>query len=222
MGVDIDVVAADGHRLGAYLASPAGKPRGGLVVIQEVFGVTDYIRSVCDAYAADGYLSIAPALYDRQKRGAVFAPETHDEARKLRAKFVWDDVVKDVGAAAARVVTAGKVGIVGFCVGGSIVWLAASQLPLAAASSYYGRDIAGWLGQHVPKCPMVLHFGATDELIPLPDVEKIRAAYPALPVHVYPGAGHAFDNSTRRDFFAPDAAKLARERSLALFRQHIG
>ncbi len=221
MGSTVEVTASDGHKLAAYLATPAGKPRGGLVVIQEVFGVTPYIQSVCDAYAADGYLSIAPWLYDRQQRGAVFAPENHDQARKLREKFVWDDVVKDVAAAAARVGEAGKVGIVGFCVGGSVAWLAASRLNLAAASSYYGRDIAGWIGKENPRCPIVVHYGRTDSSIPLADVDRVIAAYPQLPIHIYDDAGHAFDNFTRPSY-VPDAAKAGRERTLSLFRQHIG
>jgi carboxymethylenebutenolidase len=222
MAQDIELTAADGHKLMAVLATPPAKPRGGLAVIHEAFGVTDYIRATCDKFAADGYLTIAPAMYDRQHRNAVFGPSEaeYEQARTLRNNLNWDEVLKDVGAAVKYVSTAGKVGIVGYCVGGSVAWLAASHLPVAAASSYYGKDIAGWLGTHKPKVPIVVHFGKTDHLITMEDVGKIRAAYPSWQIHVYE-AGHAFDNFTRESH-VPAMAKLARERTLELFRQHVG
>jgi carboxymethylenebutenolidase len=219
-GEDIDLTAADGHRLGAYLARPEGRPRGALVVAQDAFGVGAYISSVCDAFAADGYAAIAPAIYDRQQRDAVFdhAPGSQDGARRCRGGLVWDQVLADVDAARAKVSAWGKVGIVGYCVGGSITWLAASALPFAAASSYYGKDIVDWLDRP-PRCPIILHFGDHDRLIPLADAERVRAAYPAIPTYIYP-AGHGFDG-VGQGHHAP-SAMLARERTLALFREHIG
>ena len=216
MGETIDITASDGHRLQAFISTPAGAPRGGLVVIQTAFGVDAYLRGACDSFARDGYLAIAPALYDRQRRGAAFehTPEGGAAAGKMRNGFVWDDVLKDVEAARARVAAAGKVGVVGYCVGGSVVWLAAHALRFAAAASYYGKDVVDFLDR-APKCPITLHFGDQDRLIPLADVEKIKAAFPALPVHVY-NAGHGFDGNN------PEAAAIARERTMTLFRAHIG
>ena len=212
----IEVTASDGHRLAAFVATPASKPRGGMVVIQTAFGVDAYLRGVCEAYAREGYVAIAPALYDRQRRGAVFehTPEGGAAAGKLRNAFVWSDVLKDVEAARARVQTFGKVGIVGYCVGGSIVWLAAQSLAFAAGSSYYGKDVVDFLDD-APKCPVLLHFGDQDRLIPLADVEKINAAFPEIPNYVY-SAGHGFDNNN------PEAARVARARTLNLFRKFVG
>lgn len=221
MGGDIEITAGDGHRLGAYLAEPAMPARGGLVVIQEAFGVNGYVRSVCDRFASEGYLSIAPALYDRQRRGVTFGYEKSDleAARQLRAGLVWDDVLKDVEAAVNEVATAGKVGIVGYCVGGSVAWLAAQYLDVAAAVSYYGRDIVG-LCDKPPRCPAMLFFAERDAHIPLADVETIRATFPELPIYVLPGE-HGFD-CDKRPSFEPASARIARTRTLALFRKYIG
>ena len=216
----ISLAANDGHKLGAYLTAPAEKPRGGLVVIHEFLGITPYILSVCAAYAADGYVTIAPALYDRQAPGEHLDPTPENIARatEMRKRLDWDEVIADVDAARAHVARFGKCGIIGFCMGGSVAWLAASRPGFAAAVSYYGKDVPDWLDKK-PLCPVVLHFGETDELIPLSGVDKIRAAYPALPVHVYP-AGHAFDNPAKG--VDPAIPALARARSLALLRAQLG
>ena len=208
------LTAADGHRLDAHFAAPKGKPRGGLVVVQEAFGVTSYIKRVCDFFAGEGYAALAPALYDRQERNAVF--ENHEQvekARKLRAGLVWPDVVKDMAASVERLREYGRVGTVGYCVGGSVAFLAALELNIAAAVAYYGRDIVEWLDRK-PRCPVMLHFGERDHLIPMADVEKVRAAYPK-DTYVY-SAGHGFD---RED---SDAARLARQRTLEFFERHLG
>ncbi len=216
MGENIEIRAADGHSLAAWLSTPPGKARGGMVVIQTAFGVDDYLKGVCDGYAREGYAAIAPALYDRQSRGSVFehTPEGGAAAGRMRNAFVWDDVLKDVEAARARVEGFGKVGVVGFCVGGSIVWLAAHALPFAAGSSYYGKDVVDFLDRP-PKCPVLLHFGDQDRLIPVSDVEKIRSAFPEIPNYVY-SAGHGFDNNN------PEAARVARARTMDLFRKFVG
>jgi carboxymethylenebutenolidase len=216
MGNTIELTASDGHRLTAYAAKPDGAPRGGLVIIQTAFGVDAYLRGVCDSYARDGYLSIAPALYDRQRRDAVFEhnPEGQSQAQKFRNGFVWDDVLRDVDACRQRVASAGRVGTVGFCVGGSVVWLAARSQPFAAAASYYGKDVVDFLDR-APDCPTILHFGDKDHLIAASDVEKIRAAFPAIPNYLY-HAGHGFDGNN------PEAARIARARTLDLFRAHVG
>src|ERR1700761_602186 len=221
MGSEIVIDAEDGHRLGAYLSQPSGAVRGGLVVIQEAFGVNGYIRSVADAFALLGYLSIAPSLYDRQAPGAQFGYSTEDlaAARKLRAGLVWGDVLKDVDAAANEVAPAGKVGIIGYCVGGSVAWLAGQHLKLAAVVSYYGRDIVGLLDRP-PRCPCMLHFAERDAHIPPDDVETIRNAFPELPIYVYPGEhGFACD---ARPTVEPESTRMAGRRTLALFRKCIG
>ncbi len=222
MGEELEIRASDGHVLGACLSMPQGKARAGLVVIQEAFGVNAYVRSVCDSFAAEGYASIAPALYDRQQRGARFDdlsdPASIAQARRLRAGFDWPKVLLDVDAAIAEVRRFGRVGIVGYCVGGSVAWLAAGALQLSAAVCYYGRDIAGFLDRP-PKCPALLHFGERDRFIPREDVARIRAAFPDIPAYVY-AAGHGFDGV--REPGDEPAAKLARERTLEFFRQHIG
>jgi carboxymethylenebutenolidase len=221
MGSDIVVDTEDGHRLGAYLAEPTGPMRGGLVVIQEAFGVNGYIRSVADSFAAEGYLALAPSLYDRQAPGAQLGYGTEDLAlaRKLRAGLNWDDVLKDVDAAANEIAPAGKVGIVGYCVGGSVAWLAGHQLKLAAAVSYYGRDIVDFL-ERPPRCPCMLHFAERDVHIPLDDVETIRNAFPELPIYVYPGE-HGFACDARPSY-VPESTRIAGRRTLALFRKYIG
>ena len=221
MSGTIQIQASDGHRLDACLALPAGTPRGGLLVVQEAFGVNAYVRSVCETFAAEGYAALAPALYDRQQRGAAFDDESEAslaKARPLRAGLQWDKVLLDVAAAADTLARYGRVGIVGYCVGGSVAWLAAAALRLSAASCYYGRDIVGFLDRK-PRCPTILHFGERDHFIPQDDVARIRAGCPDIPCYVYP-AGHGFD-AVRAPGDA-EAARLARERTLELFRQHIG
>lgn len=208
------LTAIDGHRLEAHFAAPQGRPRGGLVVVQEAFGVTAYVKRVCDFFAGEGYAALAPALYDRQQRHAVF--ESHDDlahARKLRAGLVWPDVVKDMAASVQRVREYGRVGVVGYCVGGSIAFLAALELEVSAAVAYYGRDIVDWLDRK-PRCPVMFHFGERDHLIPMAEVEKVRRACPK-DTFVYP-AGHGFD---RED---SEPARLARQRTIDFFERHLG
>jgi carboxymethylenebutenolidase len=213
--------AKDGHRLLAYQSQPVGDVRGGIVIIQEAFGVNNYVRSVVDRYAAHGYHAIAPALYDRQQTDVRLGYSGSDlaAARKLRGALDWDEVIADVEAAIAAVAPAGKVGIVGFCVGGSVAWLAATRLPVSAAVSYYGRDIVGFVDRR-PRCPTMVHYAERDHHIPLSDVETVREAYPELPIYVFPGE-HGFDCDARPSFNAESAA-TAGARTLALFRKFIG
>ena len=216
----ISLKAADGHELAAVLHLPEGNPRGGLVIIQDTYGIGDYIRSVAADYAALGYTCIVPALYDRQERGANYprTEEGMEASQALRRAVVWPDILMDVEAARVRIAEYGKVGIVGFCFGGSVVWYAAQRLPFAAASSYYGRDVPHWLDLP-PLCPTICHFGERDTMIPLEGVHKINPAMPQVPVHVYP-AGHGFDNpATGTD---PEVIALGRKRTLELFRAYVG
>ena len=222
MGTTIELTAADGHRLSAYRADPQGKPRGGLVVIQEIFGVNSHIRGVADGYAADGYLAIAPALFDRVERGfeVGYTPPEVERGRAVRAKVSLDDALKDVAATIKAASAAGRVGIVGYCWGGTVAWAAATRLDgLACSAPHYGGGIAEIAAER-PRCPVMFHFGETDQQIPMADVEKIRKAQPAQTVHVYP-AGHGF-NCDQRGSYHAESAKLARERTLAFLRKNVG
>ncbi len=221
-GTTIELQAADGHRYAAYVAAPAGTPRGGLVVAQEIFGVNSHIRAVADGYAADGYLTIAPALFDRVERGVEigYAPADIQRGMAIRQQLGNERPLTDIAAAIARVAAAGKVGIVGYCYGGLLAWLAASKVDgLAAAIAYYG----GGVPEHknlVPRCPVLMHFGERDTHIPLPGVEALRQAQPGAEIHLYP-AGHGF-NCDQRGAYDAAAAGLARERSLVFLRRHVG
>ena len=223
MGQMIELKAADGFTFSAYRAEPVGKPRGGLVVIQEIWGVNDHIRKVADGYAADGYLVIAPALFDRGEHGVMmdqYTPETMQRGFGLMQKVDIDNALKDVAAAITSVAGAGKVGVVGYCFGGRMAWLSASRLTgVAAAVPYYGGGIPG-MATEQPKCPVMLHFGERDAHIPVASVEEFKQVHPALPVHLY-AADHGFNCDQRGSFDAP-AAKLARERTVAFLRQHVG
>lgn len=222
MGRMIELSAADGHTLAAYRAEPAGTPRGGIVVIQEIFGVNSHIRSVADGYAADGYLAIAPAMFDRVKKKVElgYTPPDIQAGMELRANIAIDDAMKDVKAAVNAAAAAGKVGIVGYCWGGFVAWTASSQVDgLACAVPYYGGGVTNAIDLQ-PKCPVMLHFGERDDHIPLDGVKKLAAAHPHHTVHIYP-AGHGFNCDQRGSHDAASAA-LARERTLAFFRQHIG
>ncbi|MFP5397825.1 MAG: dienelactone hydrolase family protein [Gammaproteobacteria bacterium] len=222
MPASITLQAADGHRLSAHVAEPAGTPRGGLVVVQEIFGVNDHVRRVVEGYAADGYLTVAPALFDRVEPGVELG---YDDAgvqrgRALKAASDAQRALLDLAAAVAHAARAGRVGMVGYCWGGLLTWLAAANVDgLAAAVPYYG----GGIPDHAaiaPRCPVLAHFGARDALIPLAGVEALRRAQPGVDVQVY-DAGHGFNCEQRASFDAA-AAALARERTLAFLRRHVG
>jgi carboxymethylenebutenolidase len=221
MGNWIKLTASDGHQFDGYLAMPSGAPRGGLVVIQEIFGVNRHMRAVADRFAADGYAALAPALFDRVERNVDVG---YDEAgiakgRTVRQGVGYEQAMRDTAAALAHLQRFGKVGIVGYCWGGNIAWLAACRLPVAAAVGYYGGDIANLLNE-TPKAPLQLHFGERDQHIPSAAVARIRAAVPNAPIHTYP-AGHGFNCEERKDYDAASAA-LAHERTLAHFAEHVG
>lgn len=222
MGTMIELSAGDGFRLAAYRADPAGAPRGGLVVVQEIFGVNSHIRDVCDGYAADGYRAIAPALFDRIEKGVELGYTAADIARgrEYKAKATADAALLDVDAARSAVAAAGKVGIVGYCWGGFITWLAACRLKgFAAASSYYGGGILDAVGEQ-PRCPVIAHFGERDHVIPVAGVRAFAEAHPDVAVHIY-AADHGF-NCDQRGSYDPAAATLARQRTLDFLRQHVG
>ena len=222
MGQMITLEAGDGHRLGAYEARPEGPARGGLVVVQEIFGVNAHIRRVADEYARDGYRVIAPALFDRVRPGIELGYADADvaEGRKIREKIDFENALADVAAAQAALRAAGNVGIVGYCWGGTVTWLAAARLDgFTAASSYYGGGIGKFAGEK-PRCAVCCHFGERDHAIPLDEVEAVRKAHPEVSIYLYP-AGHGFKCDARASYDATSAA-LARERTLEFFRAHVG
>ena len=222
MGKMIELTASDGHKLSAYRAEPKGKPRGGLIVVQEIFGVNSHIKSVADGYAADGYLAVAPAFFDRAQPGVDLGYSQADieVGRTFIPKMTWDNVVKDAGAALANVKSAGKTGIVGYCWGGTVSWMNASRLAgLAAAVTYYGGGITTNSGEK-PKCPVMSHWGETDHAIPIDGVKKFLGEHKEVTSFIYP-AGHGF-NCDQRGSYHAESAKLARTRTLEFMRKHIG
>jgi carboxymethylenebutenolidase len=219
MGRLIQVTAADGHVISAYLAEPAGCPQGGIVVIQEIFGVTRHIRDVTEQYAAAGYLAVAPALFDRVEREVDVPYGDSKKGFGYVTALNNDQVMMDIQTAADHVRPAGKVGVVGYCWGGKIAFLAAARVNIDAAVAYYGGGIHQQLA-HIPRVPVMFHFGEKDTHIPQSAVDEIRKAHPRGIYHLYP-AGHGF-NCTDRPSFDAQCAKLAFDRSVEFFRQNIG
>ena len=227
MGQFIELKAADGQLIPAYVAQPAGKPRGGIVVIQEIFGVNSHIRSVADGYAADGYLAVAPAIFHRVKPNVElgYQPDDMSAGQALKAAteaLPSPGVMQDIQAAIQHASQAGKVGIVGFCYGGLLSWRSACTLDgLSAAVPYYGGGVTTPdESARQAKCPVLAHFGDQDHWIPLEGVEAFKKSHPDVEVHVY-HANHGF-NCDQRGSWNAEAAKLARERTLAFFRKHVG
>ena len=222
MGDTITLTAEDGHKLAAYRAAPTGAPRGGLVVVQEIFGVNSHIKSVCDGFAADGYVALAPAIFDRVERDFAigYKPEDIERGRGVRGKLPVEDAVKDVRAAVKALAAERlKVGVVGYCFGGTLAWLAATRIAgIACAVGYYGGGIADAAAE-TPRCPVLLHWGETDQSIPPEHHARVRAAHPDLPMHIYP-AGHGFNCDQRGSYHEP-SAKLARQRTLDFFAKHL-
>jgi len=214
--------AADGHEFKAYVARPAGKPVAGLVVIQEVFGVNSHIRSVADGYAKDGFLAVAPALFDRIQPGIELGYEGADlqTAMSLIPKLDVEKSVLDIGAAIefAATETGKKVGVIGYCFGGTLAWLAAARLHPAAAVGYYGGRIGNYVGEII-SVPVMLYFGRQDAHIPAEEVEKVQRAHPEVQIHWY-DAGHGFNCNPRASYNAA-AAKEARQRSLDFLKKHL-
>lgn len=229
MGSWIELTAADGFVLPAYRADPTGRPRGAVVVVQEIFGVNDHIRKVADGFAADGYLAVAPAAFHRVRSGVElgYTPDDMTAGRDLKAAveaLPQPGVLQDLQAAvdeAARA-SGGKVGIVGYCWGGLLSWRAACLIEgLACAAPYYGGGMTvGAELARQPKVPVLVHFGEQDHWIPMDTVRAFSAAHPEVDVQVY-AANHGF-NCDQRGSWDEAAARLARQRTLALFAAHLG
>ncbi len=222
MGQDIKLTASDKFQLGGYRADPAGAPKAAVVVIQEIFGVNHHIRAVCDRIAGNGYVAIAPSIFDRIEPNfqSGYSPDEVAVARKFVANPDWAAMLLDTQAAIDAVKNVGPVGIVGFCLGGSVAYAAATKLTgLSAAIGYYGGAIVRFADDK-PKVPTQLHFGEKDAGIPLADVETIRAKRPEVEIHIYPGAQHGF-NCEERASYDKASADIARQRSVAFLAEHL-
>ena len=213
-------MARDGHQFQAWLAAPPGRPRGAVLVIQEIFGINGHIRSLTDGFAAEGYTAIAPSLFDRVRRGIElgYTGAGMQEGAGYVRQLKPENTLRDLAAALAVVRHSGRAASVGYCFGGTQSYLVACQQPLACAVVYYGK-ILDHLDQK-PRCPVMYHYGTADKSIPPEDVARIRAAYPEAPVYSYEGAAHGF-NCDQRDSYQPQAAALARTRTLEFLARHL-
>jgi carboxymethylenebutenolidase len=223
MGVGLNLAAKDGFRLGAYRADPSGTAKGGVVVIQEIFGVNHHIRAVCDRLAGEGYRALAPSVFDRFAPGFQSGYSEADvaAAMALIPKLDWEKLMLDTNAAIDELKKEGPTAIMGFCLGGTVSFLAATQPNgLKAAVCYYG----GFIAKHADKkpfCPVQMHFGEKDGHIPLSDVEAIKQKRPEAEIYVYEGAGHGF-HCDERGSYEPKSAKIAWERSMAFLKKAFG
>lgn len=223
MAQRIILTAKDGHKLDAWRADPKGRAKGGIVVLHFVYGINDNIGRVCDQWAAQGYATIAPALYDRVGKNLLFpyGPDGVKEGAKIydQIKVKPDQVLADIGAAVDALKPSGRVAVCGFCLGGTWTWVSSAMLPIQAAAAFYGSHIPAYL-QYAPKCPTIVHYGDKDPIVPMPDIEKIRAAYPKVPLYIYPGCGHGFNNPEQPTYNA-DAAALMFKRTLEFFDREL-
>ncbi|MBB5052228.1 carboxymethylenebutenolidase [Afipia massiliensis] len=222
MGQTITLTASDGFKLGAYRADPAAPPKAAIVVIQEIFGVNSHIRNICDRLANKGYVAIAPAIFDHIEPDfqSGYSPDEVAVARKFVANPDWPAMLRDTQAAIDTVKDVGPVGVIGFCLGGSITYAAATKLSgLTAAVGYYGGAIVRFADDK-PTVPTQLHFGEKDTGIPLADVETIKAKRPEVEVFIYPGAQHGFGCDERASYDKA-SSDLAWQRSLAFFSKKL-
>jgi carboxymethylenebutenolidase len=215
------LMARDGHEFSAFLAAPATAPRGAVVVLQEIFGVNEHIRGVVAQYAAAGFLTIAPALFDRVGRNLElgYTPKDMELGTGYRLQVDEAKALLDIGAAANVARHAGRVALVGYCWGGQLTWVGAAALNVQAAVGYYTSRVWEKLDR-VPRCPVMLHYGERDKNIPLERIEEVRAVYPQGIYYFYP-ADHGFNCDARASYDAPSAA-LAWDRTQEFLKQHIG
>ena len=222
MGKNLTLTADDNHCFGAYRAAPVGRAKGGIIVIQEIFGVNEHIRQICDGFAADGYVAIAPALFDRSDSKDCqlgYTPDDIAAGREIMQTFSWDLCMTDIQAVVDVMKTENlRVGTVGYCWGGSISYLCSTRLPVQASVVYYGGQIMPYIDEK-EGCPLLMHFGEHDAGIPLENVNSIGEAHPDAVVHIY-DADHGF-NCDHRVQYNEFAAVLARTRSMELFDQHL-
>jgi len=213
-------LAKDGHIVDLYVAKPKSEAVATVIVLQEIFGITDHIKDVCKQYAAHGYLAIAPALFDRIKKNIVLDYSSFAEGRDYKMQLQDEQVLLDIAAAAATAENDLKVAVIGFCFGGALSYLASTRLNLNCAISYYGGGIAEKYINQNPLCPIMYHFGALDPIIPSTDVAAIQSNHPEGVFHIYEDAGHGFNCSDRRDYHS-ESAKIAFARSLEFLKMHV-
>ena len=218
MGINIELIAEDSHQLTAYLCDPATSSKGGIVVLQEIFGVNDHIRTVCDRFSKAGYTTIAPALYDRSSKKNVQLSYSKTDiglGRKLREEFDWNGTILDIQSAVKVLQeSAPNIGVVGYCWGGTMAFLSATRLQIQAAVVYYGGQIMPYVKEH-PTCPLMMHFGDKDLSIPKKDVQTLRDTHPQAKIYTY-DADHGF-NCDQRSQFNNKAATTAYTRTLHFF-----
>jgi len=213
-------LAKDGHIVDLYVAKPKSEAVATVIVLQEIFGITDHIKDVCKQYAAHGYLAIAPALFDRIKKNIVLDYSSFAEGRDYKMQLQDEQVLLDIAASAATAENDLKVAVIGFCFGGALSYLASTRLNLNCAISYYGGGIAEKYINQNPLCPIMYHFGALDPIIPSTDVAAIQSNHPEGVFHIYDNAGHGFNCSDRRDYHS-ESAKIAFARSLEFLKMHV-
>ena len=222
MGTSIELTTSDGHTLGAYKATPDGSPKGGVIVIQEIFGVNQHIKNVTDEFAKNGFVAVAPALFDRTEKGLElgYGQDDFQKGKETRGSLNDEGIQKDVQAAIDEAAKAGKVGIVGYCFGGYVSWLAACKCNgLSAASTFYGGGIHA-KREDTPKVPVIFNFGDNDGGIPLSQVHDIKEANPEIPCYVYDEAGHGFCCDDRESY-NQGACERAHKRTLDHFASHV-
>jgi len=219
-GEFIKLTATDGHEFDAFSAAACGRSRGGLIVLQEIFGVTDQLKDCARAFATEGFDTLVPALFDRIAPGKVVPFDEIEEARALPNQVAEAAILKDIAAARDYFGAARPVSVLGFCWGGGLAVTAAGEIPLTGAVSYYGTRLTERL-QGVPRCPMLFHFGESDPYSPPDVIAAVRAALPEAEIHVY-AAGHAFANDARSSVYVADAAKTAWDRSVRFLKRLHG
>ena len=213
-------LAKDGHIADVYVAKPESQAIATVVILQEIFGITDHIKDVCQQYAAHGYLVIAPALYDRIRKNIVLDYSSFAEGVDYKMQLNDEQTLMDIEAAIALVENTSKVAVVGFCFGGALSYLASTRLNLSCAISYYGGGIAEKYINQKPLCPIMYHFGALDSAIPLSEVAVIKSSHPEGVFHIYEDAGHGFNCNFRKDYHE-ESAKIASTRSLDFLNLHL-
>ena len=213
-------LAKDGHIVDLYVAKPKSEAVATVIVLQEIFGITDHIQAICQQYATHGFLAIAPALFDRIKKNIVLDYSSIEEGRDYKMQLQDEQVLLDIAASAATAENDLKVAVIGFCFGGALSYLASTRLNLNCAISYYGGGIAEKYINQNPLCPIMYHFGALDPIIPSTDVAAIQSNHPEGVFHIYDNAGHGFNCSDRRDYHS-ESAKIAFARSLEFLKMHV-
>jgi len=216
----VHALAKDGHIVDLYVAKPKSQAVATVIVLQEIFGITDHIQAICQQYATHGYLAVAPALFDRIQKNIVLDYSSIKEGRDYKMQLQDEQVLLDIAAAAATAENDLKVAVIGFCFGGALSYLASTRLNLNCAISYYGGGIAEKYINQNPLCPIMYHFGALDPIIPSTDVAAIQSNHPEGVFHVYDNAGHGFNCSDRKDYHE-ESAKIASTRSLDFLKLHL-